>query len=262
MRSILSVLSVVFCLVFTIYTDVLAADKALVLKDGSELVLIPAGKFKMGSDERKYTAPAHNVSLSAFYMAKYEVTNGQYKKYCDANKIKYPDNPKWDSNYFLANPDHPVVNVHWYDASKYAKWAEGRLPTEAEWEYAARGGSNEYYYWGDDLSGSKLNFLSRYEKKRDKWKYTSPVGSFPPNQYGLYDVLGNVWEWVADRYGKNYYKKSPTLNPKGPTEGRKRILKGEAWNSGNNFGAPERWWQSQSSYKYDIAGFRIAKDVK
>lgn len=237
-----------------------AAEKVKKLKNGSELVYIQPGEFQMGSDERPYMRPVHKVKLKAFYLGKYEVTNAQYKKFCDATKRKYPKNLDWDSNYFLGKPDHPVINISWNDAAAYAKWAGGRLPTEAEWEYAAKGGVDAYYYWGDDIiSHDQLNYLGVEEGKRDQWNYTSPVGSFPPNPFGLYDILGNVWEWVADWHGEDYFSKSPKENPKGPLKGTSRLIKGGGWAGGGNDAPADRDWESPSSRNAD-RGFRIAAD--
>ena len=239
-----------------------AAENTIKLEAGPELVLIPSGEFIMGSDEQKHTAPPHKVKVNSFYIGKYEVTNGQYKKFCDAKKKKYPKNPNWDANYFIGKPDYPVINVSWNNAKAYAEWAGGRLPTEAEWEYASRGGTTTYFYWGPDvLTHDNINFLGKEEGTLDQWDKTSPVGSFPPNPYGLFDMLGNVWEFTGDWHGKDYYKKSPVDNPKGPSTGKKRVLKGEGWNSGTNYGSPERYW-AKPSYRNDHFGFRIAKDIK
>lgn len=237
-----------------------SAEKIVKLRD-TELVYVPAGEFRMGDEERRQAKPVHKVKLRAFYIGKNEVTNAEYKRFCDDTKRKYPDNPHWDSDYFIGKPDYPVIYVTWLDASDYAKWAGGRLPTEAEWEYAARGGTTTYYYWGDDLTHNQLNYLGVKEGERDQWEHTSPVSSFPPNQFGLYDMLGNVWEWVADWYAEDYYSKSPKENPKGPQKGTQRILKGDGWSGGSNHGPSGRWWKLPSE-KSDFTGFRIAKDAK
>lgn len=240
--------------VFT-YGAAYGAEKVKKLKDGSELVYIPGGEFEMGSDEDWYMKPVHKVKQKGFYIGKYEVTNAQYKKFCDTTKRKYPENPDWDADYFLGKPNYPVIKVSWGDAAAYAKWAGGRLPTEAEWEYAARGGTTTKYYWGDELSHGHLNYMGIEGK--DQWEWTSPVGSFSPNPYGLYDMLGNVWEWVADWYGEDYFSKSPAANPKGPKKGIYRMLKGDAWNMGAPRGTVHRYWKAPE-HKRDYSGFRIA----
>jgi sulfatase modifying factor 1 len=197
-----------------------------------DMVLIPAGEFQMGSnDGHEDERPVHTVDLDAFYMDKYEVTNAQYKKFIDATG--YPAPRYWsDSRYNASN--QPVVGVTWYDAKAYCKWLsekEGktyRLPTEAEWEKAARGGLvGKKYPWGDILTHDYANYKGT--GGRDKWDGTSPVDSFLPNGYGLYDMAGNVWYWCADWYGENYYSSSPKYNPKGPNSGRGRVLRGGSW---------------------------------
>ena len=201
--------------------------KTIVGKDGAEMVLIPAGEFQMGSnhgeDDEK---PVHTIYLDAFYMDKYEVTNAQFQQFLQANPqwqkdkiaLKYHGGyylSSWDGlNYPEGQANHPVVSISWYAAAAYAQWAGKRLPTEAEWEKAARGGlAGKKYPLGDELSHDDANY---YETGgRDIWDKTAPVGSFPPNGYGLYDMAGNVWEWCADEYDSDYYSTSPTNNPKG-----------------------------------------------
>lgn len=244
-----------------------AAEKTIKLKDGSELVYIPGGEFMMGSGEYDYTKPIHKVKVKAFYMGKYEVTNAQYKKFCDEKKIKYPKSPDpirgsdyFGADYFLGKPDYPVINVSWSYAAEYAKWAGGRLPTEAEWEYAARAGTSTQFYWGDKESHEYLNYMG--VEGRDKWLYTSPVGSFPPNPFGVYDILGNVWEWVGDWYGENYFSKSPVNNPKGPQKGTERVVKGGGWGDGAaNTPGGGRDWKPPFMEK-EWYGFRIAMGAK
>jgi len=191
-------------------------------KDGAPMVLIPAGEFEMGDafnegydDER----PVHTVYLDAFYMDKYEVTNAQFKAFIAANpqwgknliRSAYHDGEylkHWNGNDYPAGKgDHPVVYVSWYAAMAYAQWAGKRLPTEAEWEKAARGGlAGKRYPWGDEIDASKANYA--YNKGG-----TVPVGEYAPNGYGLYDMAGNVWEWCLDEYDSSFYAKSPKQNP-------------------------------------------------
>jgi len=196
-------------------------------KDGAPMVSIPAGEFQMGSnDGEDNEKPIHIVYIDAFYMDKYEVTNAQYKKFMDATGYKAPI--AWSDPNFNA-PNHPVVGVSWDDAAAYAKWAGKRLPTEAEFEKAARGGLvGKLYPWGNTITHDNANDDGTGGK--DVWEYTSPVGSFAPNGYGLYDMAGNVFEWCADFSDNNYYANSPKSNPTGPASGSYRVLRGGGWN--------------------------------
>lgn len=195
-------------------------------KDGAEMVLIPAGEFQMGSvdgfDDEK---PVHTVYVDAFYMDVYEVTNALYKKFVDATGHSAPecrDNSTYNA------PEQPVVGVSWHDAIAYAEWSGKRLPTEAEWEKAARGGLKaKKYPWGDKLTHGDANYSGTGGK--DRWDGTSPVGSFSANGYGLYDMAGNVYEWCADWYDSGYYSASPERNPTGPSSGTGRVLRGGSW---------------------------------
>ena len=196
--------------------------------------LIPAGEFSMGDHHdvgRDDEKPIHTVYLDAYYIDETEVTNEQYCAFLN----DYGKNQDAAGHELLDLDDsdclietvgntykpksgyekHPVIEVSWYGAAAYAQWAGARLPTEAEWEKAARGGLvGKKYPWGDDITHDDAND-SRTGGK-DKWERTSPVGSFPPNGYGLYDMAGNVWEWCADEYDSDYYSKSPKNNPTGP----------------------------------------------
>ena len=197
-------------------------DTRIFGKDGGEMALIPAGEFQMGSnDSRAFhdEKPVHTVYLDAFYMDVHEVTNAQYKKFVDANPQwgkdripgRYHDGDyleHWTgNNYLLGKGNHPVVSVSWYGAMAYAQWAGKRLPTEAEWEKAARGGLvGQKYPWGNSIDSSKANYNQNVRN-------TTPVGSYPPNGYGLHDMAGNVWEWCLDAYDGNFYRNSPRRNP-------------------------------------------------
>ncbi len=197
------------------------------------MVLIPAGEFEMGdafNEGSNAELPVHTVYLDAFYMDIYEVTNAQYARFLN----EYGKNSdaaghgllsidggwieKVESIYSPASgyEDHPVVGVTWYGAAAYAQFYGKRLPTEAEWEEAARGGlAGKRYPLGDEITHNDANYDGTGGK--DVWDWgTDPVGSFAPNGYGVYDVAGNVWEWCADEYDSVYYGVSPTNNPKGP----------------------------------------------
>ncbi|MBN1150021.1 SUMF1/EgtB/PvdO family nonheme iron enzyme [candidate division WOR-3 bacterium] len=192
--------------------------------------------------------PVHSVSLSTFYISKKEVRNVEYRQFCDLNSYQYPYDPGFSgmANYFDSFPDYPVLMISWYDAARYCNWlssVEGfdpqydtvtwecrftggyRLPTEAEWEYSARGGlARNYYPWGDEQPQSMCNWSGDA-----LYPYTSPVVSFEPNGYGLYNMSGNVWEWCNDYYGSEYYSNSPSQDPKGPGSGSYKVIRGGSW---------------------------------
>jgi formylglycine-generating enzyme required for sulfatase activity len=198
-------------------------------REEPEMVLIPGGEFLMGKDETADASPVHRVRLSPFYLDKNEVTNAEYEAYCEATGQRLPE--FWGMDVFRSGPDypdHPVVGVSWRDAVDYAKWRGARLPTEAEWEYAARGGLvGTDFAFGDSLR-SDLYAPTGYVGEGGP----SPVAAFPPNGFGLYDVTGNVSEWVQDRYDPHYYERSPTLDPTGPTAGTFRVFRGGGWHTG------------------------------
>ena len=209
------------------------------------MVLIPAGEFRMGDhhgDGESDEIPVHIVYLDDFHIDKYEVTNAQFKEFIEVNPAWSKDQVirRYGHEYYLRNWDgnnhpegkgeHPVAEVSWYSAAAYAQWVGKRLPTEAQWEKAARGGLvGEKYVWGDsDLPPEGAgNFPDETAKKEhsswsifvgydDGYAETAPVGSFAPNGYDLYDMEGNVDEWCADLYGSGYYSVSPKSNPTGP----------------------------------------------
>ena len=228
-------------------------EKIVWEKDGSEMMLIPAGSFEMGDSKNepenwmKRSRPVHRVELNAFYMDVREVTVGQFREF--VNQSGYKSSGNWAKfrefvnqsgyNYggnwndvakYSTGDEYPMVLVNWNDATAYAEWAGKRLPTEAEWEYAARGGLvGKRYPWGDEITHDDANYAGTGGK--DKWSQCSPVGSFEANGYGLYDMAGNVWEWCQDRYGWNYYSSSPAKNPPGPGTGKDRVLRGGGWYS-------------------------------
>jgi formylglycine-generating enzyme required for sulfatase activity len=191
------------------------------------MALVPAGEFTMGSTLKADEKPVHRVYLNAFSMDKYAVTVGQYAKYVEATGMEAP--PEWD---IMNHPQHlnrPVVNISWSDAATYCKWAGKRLPTEAEWEKAARGTDGRLYPWGNE---APTRLHANFGKK--EWANHMalvPVGMFElgKSPYGIYDMAGNVWEWVNDWYDHDYYKKSPTKSPQGPTTGKSKVVRGGNW---------------------------------
>ena len=233
-----------------------ALEKAIV-GDSAPMVLIPAGEFQMGSDDHSDNEkPMHTVYLDAFYIDKYEVTNSQYKKFVDATEHKAPR--YWD-NPGLNAPNHPVAGVSWQDAMSYCEWAGKRLPTEAEWEKTARGGLiGKTYPWDGNLTRDNANYDGI--GGQDEWKYTAPVGSFPPNGYGLFDMAGNVYEWCADWYGEHYYAASPRENPTGPSSGTTRVMRGGSWrNASKGLCVAFRNDSDPASATKDFCGFRCAR---
>ncbi len=258
-------------------------DRTQILLSPSDpnMVLIPAGEFQMGSTDKAFDDEKwiHTVYIDAFYIDIYEITNAQYKMFVDANPQwqkdyipwKYHDGnylKDWDgNNYPIGKGDHPVANVSWHGARAYAKWVDKRLPTEAEWEKAARGGlTGQRYPWGNSIDFSNANHARNVGG-------TTPVGSYPPNRYGLYDMVGNVWEWCLDEHNRDFYKTSPGRNPIAGTASvtdiingffnRKswRVLRGGSWIrfardvkiSDIDYGPP--------NFSNDDFGFRCVKDV-
>ncbi|MBI4670488.1 MAG: SUMF1/EgtB/PvdO family nonheme iron enzyme [Chloroflexi bacterium] len=207
--------------------------------DDAEMVFVPAGEFTMGSDSgANDEKPVHRVSLDGFWIDVFEVTNALYKKCVDAGKCQRPESSSSykRSSYFGNSQydNYPVIYVSWEDASAYCAWAGKRLPTEAEWEKAARGpstssGDARTYPWGNDWDSKKAN-------AEDRVGDTTLVGSYPAgaSPYGALDMAGNVWEWVADWYEEGYYANSPRANPKGPSSGQYRALRGGAFDNGSN----------------------------
>jgi formylglycine-generating enzyme required for sulfatase activity len=244
------------------------------------MVLIPAGEFLIGSPNYEGRAdehPQYKVFLDAYYIDKYEVTNEQFKKFVDAtgyvteaekggggyvwNGKSWPQNknaswkdPLGNGQSIASKINYPVVQVSWNDAAAYANYYGKRLPTEAEWEKAARAGSTTKYCFGN--SGTNLGDYAWYVVNSNK--QTHPVGARKPNAFGIYDMHGTAWEWCNDWYNDNYYKSSPVNNPKGPSNGLGRVLRGGGWFSSAGYcrSAFRNW--DPPSFKYVNYGFRCA----
>jgi len=198
-------------------------------QDGMVMVYVPAGEFVMGSDSGySDEQPVHTVYLDAFWIDQTEVTNKMYALCVADGECAPPDSSEsFTRRNYYGNPeydDYPVIYVSWNDASEYCKWAGAELPAEAAWEKAARGTDGRTYPWGEGIDCQKANYYSCVGD-------TSRVGSYKSGKspYGVYDMAGNVWEWVADRYSATYYAISPSSNPTGPTSGYYRVLRGGSW---------------------------------
>ncbi|MCX5794253.1 MAG: formylglycine-generating enzyme family protein [Elusimicrobia bacterium] len=216
-----------------------------------DMVLIPSGEFQMGSPEGQGEPdehPRHEVFLDAYSIDKYPVTVAQYKVFSEATHRSMQPRPVWNKD------DHPVVYVSWDDAEAYCAWAGKRLPTEAEWEKAARGGTDAKYSFGDDET--RLGDYAWYIDNSSGT--THPVGAKKPNPYGLYDMIGNVYEWVSDRYGEDYYGKSPPRNPPGPGSGGARVLRGGSWGNTAYYCRSANRYSSAPRVGYDLRGFRCS----
>ena len=223
-------------------------------------VYVPAGEFEMGSEDRNSDEePVHSVYLDAFWMDQTEVTNAMYNECVDASVCEQPDNKTNIGVGEFAN--HPIVYVNWFDAQSYCEWTGRRLPTEAEWEKAARGNlERKDYPWGNQPPLCTLG-VSNGAQYQDCVNETIQVKSFDVNGYLLYDMAGNVWEWVADWYDKEYFSNSPISNPQGPESGVYKILRGGSWTdqvvdlySANRF-------KDIPDYAWGYYGFRCAQNV-
>ena len=238
----------------------------LIGKDGVLMVLIPSGEFLMGS-EMAGEGPPHPVSVDPLYIDRYEVTNAQYQRFVDATGHRTPQHevdPRYDLWVSGTFPPEfkaqPVVNVDWHDAVSYCEWAGKRLPTEAEWEKAARGTDARIYPWGNDPpSPARLNFARRWEGPQT----LRPVGSFEQGRspFGAYDMAGNVWEWVNDWYGAGYYKAPQERNPRGPGGGSAKVLRGGSWTNLARLVRATHRYGADPEMRNSDTGFRCARDL-
>lgn len=267
---------------------------------GIAMVTVPAGSFQMGSclvrperdvflgracdnpdhDAKMNETPQRTVAVSSFQIAKTEVTLRQFKQFIVATGRE----SLVDAQFMQHNnqgDSAPVVRVSWSDAQDFVRWlnqVDGpgwRLPTEAEWEYAARAGSRSRYPAGDhpDVLLKSANTFDRESALRwprwreqaghgsDGYPFTAPVGSFQPNAFGLYDMIGNVWEWVADWYGEDYYARAPLADPQGPAEGTVRVRRGGSWHSWPLYSRVAfRNWNTPET-RYVLVGFRLLREA-
>lgn len=269
-----------------------------------DMVLVKGGTFQMGSDDGESNEkPMHPVTVSDFYLSRYEVTVAQFRMFVEAEKYEteaekegssraYEDG-KWvdkkgrdwhhDPDGNAAKDNHPVINISWNDAKAYCGWLNRktgktwRLPTEAEWEYAAGNGSKHTKFsWGNsDPSGKKGGSLAdetgaaKYNWTKnatniflgytDGYANTAPVGTFDPNDFGLYDMTGNVWEWCSNWYGSDYYQNSPSKDPTGPSSGSYRVLRGGSWTYNPQYCRVANRDYDAPGNRVSITGFRLAR---
>lgn len=240
-------------------------------KDGAPMILIPAGPFLMGSnDGLPNERPEHTVTLNAYYIDQFEVTAGRYQKFIESAKRDLP--PTWDDEAAQALSDRPAVGMSWTDAAAYCKWAGRRLPTEAEWEKAARGTDGRRYPWGH-----MQPFVDIANYNRGLW-VSEAITLVPVNSglegmsvrhglkeggkssYGLFHMAGNAAEWVADWYDREYYQKSPDKNPTGLAIGEKRVIRGGSWADLPTALRVTARFSAEPDFEDRTIGFRCAMD--
>jgi formylglycine-generating enzyme required for sulfatase activity len=235
-------------------------------KDGMPQVLIPAGEFWMGSADGDKQAksdeqPRKKVYVGAFWMDGHTITNEQYGKFL--RETGYKASEKWGSWSGGTSAQVPAVWVSWEDASAYARWVGASLPTEAQWEKAARGGQEGLQYpWGNEPSPADANgdWAGKYgSRDSDDAKHTLPVGSLRPNGYGLFDMVGNVWQWCRDWYSDEWYDDMPSRDPENTSKGRERVMRGGCWDStAKNLRVAARHSHSPG-FRMSSVGFRCAE---
>ena len=264
------------------------------------MALIPGGSFMMGdADGQDMEKPVHEVELDAFYMDTHEVTLEEFATFVDVTSYVTDaetndgsiiwNGEGWEKTegmhwrfdaagnaHTAEESNQPVTHLSWNDANGYCEWAGRRLPTEAEWEYAARGGEEGYKFaWGNEPLGTEVvanvsdeNFV----KVVTTWPYTegyddgytfgAPVGSFAPNSFGLYDMSGNAWEWCADYFDAEYYSRSSNKNPRNDDPNERRVMRGNSWDGRPGLMRASRRTSDLQSNSYADTGFRCAKDIE
>ncbi len=250
-----------------------------------EMLLIKGGEFMMGSNQSDKEKPIHSVQVSDFYLGKYEVTNAQYAAFLNVKGNQNEGGTEWynvsgegykgyaeaaiqrrDGVWVVkeGRENHPVNYVSWYGAMAYGNWLGEqtgqllRLPTESEWEYAAGGGTNNRTLYAGTNVEKELGEFAWYTVTT-KDTGTRPVGQKQPNGLGLYDMSGNVWEWCADWYREDYYKKSPSNNPKGPSTGADRVVRGGSWSGRSGGCRVAARGSDDPGYRNNNIGFRLAR---
>lgn len=258
-RQAITQLAVGLVVTIGVITVTAAADLSEL---GKDMVLIPKGEFTMGSNEHG-DETKHQVVLDPYWIDKYEASNARYKEFMKATS--HPAPAYWDDPR-LNKQNQPVVGVSWTDANAFCKWEGKRLPTEAEWERAAKGPEGDNHYpWGHKLDPKKANYGQNVGR-------TMPVDSYPEgvSGFGVYNMAGNVFEWVEDWYDPSYYKQSLALNPKGADQGYNyanqgpvKVLRGGSWlTPETSLHTSHRFWNQPDNNSYGVGlGFRCAKSA-
>ncbi len=240
-------------------------------KDGGPMVLVPASEFMMGrnadplvgEDDAQDEYPLHSVDLDAYFIDQYEVVVERYQRFMRQTNRTNPE--FWEQVDRNRDAQKPVMGIDWNDTKAYCEWAGKRLPTEAEWEKAARGPDKRTYPWGEfSPNSSTANFGKNWNADVVYSEKLKPVGSYERGKsfYGIYDMAGNVWEWVADWYDDRYYQDSPKKNPQGPSNGTVKVMRGGSWNNiSTDLKSAARAW-SHPTKLYVYLGVRCAQDVR
>ena len=240
----------------------LAERKQIVEALAGDTVEIPAGKFRMGDASKRGDEdelPVRTVQVAGFRLGRHEVTFDQYDAFCEATSRPKPDDKGWGRG------RQPVMNVSWDDANAFIAWLNAetgqqfRLPTEAEWEYAARAGQETEYWWGDAFSPDQANATGT--GGRDRWSTTAPVGEFPPNPFGLFDMNGNLREWVQDCWIPDYKGAPRDASARLTGDCSKRVVRGGAWNLGGPWLRSANRDFDDQGYRYVDRGFRLARGL-
>ena len=279
-----------FVLILTIGLPLMWVSVGHTENDSSDMAFIAGGWFEMGSGDIQDEWPQHRVFVDDFSMDRYEVTNAKSSTKTNGGAYLWVDpetqwvqvsgadwrHPRGPGTSIDGVMDHPVINVSYNDALAFCRWADKRLPTEAEWEKAARGTDGRKFPWGDESpnSGNRANFADKnpkvqlkmdwaVEEADDGHLYTAPVGSYPQgtSPYGLLDMAGNAWEWCSDWYGETYYPTAPEQNPPGPDSGEERVLRGGGFFAFEPAIRCSVRFTEKPGTAYASGGFRCARSV-
>ncbi|MCP4696527.1 MAG: formylglycine-generating enzyme family protein [Gammaproteobacteria bacterium] len=230
------------------------------------MVWIPAGSFSMGSEkENDWAKPVHEMKVERFALARHEVTFEEYDRFCEAVGREKPKDRGWGRG------KRPVINVSWRNATAYTEWLSEqtghayRLPTEAEWEHAARAGTSAAYWWGDEASHEYANYgkdkcCGGLALGRDQWEYTAPVGSFAGNPFGVYDMAGNVWEWTCSEFARPYAnKENKCLSKNHAKDDSLLSLRGGCWSGNREDMRAANRGRDRPDFRNDGLGLRPAR---